>query len=568
MDATETRTCQNCKKEFAIEPEDFDFYKKISVPPPTFCPQCRFQRRLAFINFINLHRRKCDLCGKETISKYSQDAPFVVYCVSCWYSDKWDPMEYGREYDFSRPFLKQFKELFHKVPILALDIDPVAAEYSPFSNHAADIKNCYLVFFTGWSEDCLYGFYMNKNRSLLDCSLAMLCNFCYDSQNIFKDNRCFGCYNVIESIECTFCRDCVNCQNCFGSANLRNKKHYIFNQPYSKEEYFKEIKKWDLGSYEVYRDAKRRAEEHWKKFPPRPIFDDFSTNCTGNYVFQSKNCKECYEVVGAENSKYLTMIVKAPARECYDITGWGDNLALSYEAYVGTEVSGAKFAFETHVGNMINGEYFILSSSQDIFGCVSVRQKQYCILNRQYSKEEYENMRMRIIEHMDNMPYTDAAGRTYRYGEFFPIEMSWCPYNESMANLFFPLTKSEAETQGYSWREEKRDNEPRAARKAGDLPDHIKDAGDGITKEAIACSTCPRAYRVIPHELQFLRSLNFPLPRICPFCRIESMMKRWVKNMMLVERTCMKCGARFRTPHTEEDTPGIWCKKCFFGEVA
>ncbi|MDI6602741.1 MAG: hypothetical protein QME57_01295 [Patescibacteria group bacterium] len=34
-------TCQNCKKEFVIEPEDFAFYEKIKVPPPTWCPECR-----------------------------------------------------------------------------------------------------------------------------------------------------------------------------------------------------------------------------------------------------------------------------------------------------------------------------------------------------------------------------------------------------------------------------------------------------------------------------------------------------------------------------------------------
>ena len=32
----EVRICQNCKTEFTIEPEDFDYYKKMSVPPPTF----------------------------------------------------------------------------------------------------------------------------------------------------------------------------------------------------------------------------------------------------------------------------------------------------------------------------------------------------------------------------------------------------------------------------------------------------------------------------------------------------------------------------------------------------
>ena len=33
----ETRVCQNCKKDFVIEPDDFLFYEKMKVPAPTFC---------------------------------------------------------------------------------------------------------------------------------------------------------------------------------------------------------------------------------------------------------------------------------------------------------------------------------------------------------------------------------------------------------------------------------------------------------------------------------------------------------------------------------------------------
>ncbi len=32
----EVKTCQNCKQNFTIESEDFVFYEKIDVPPPTF----------------------------------------------------------------------------------------------------------------------------------------------------------------------------------------------------------------------------------------------------------------------------------------------------------------------------------------------------------------------------------------------------------------------------------------------------------------------------------------------------------------------------------------------------
>jgi len=97
---SETRTCQNCHNPFTIEPEDFQFYEKIKVPPPTFCPSCRFQRRLSFLNVFSLYQRPCDLCKKDFVAMYAADSLYTVYCPKCWWSDGWDPYKYGRDYDF------------------------------------------------------------------------------------------------------------------------------------------------------------------------------------------------------------------------------------------------------------------------------------------------------------------------------------------------------------------------------------------------------------------------------------------------------------------------------------
>jgi hypothetical protein len=327
------------------------------------------------------------------------------------------------------------------------------------------------------------------------------------------------------------------------------------------------MKKWDLGSYRTYQELKQQAQEHWQKYPPRPIFDDFSVNCTGNYVFYSKNCKECYEVVGAEDSKYLMMMVKGPVRDCYDITGWGDNLSRSYDSYVGSNSAGNKFCLETNIGNLQEGEYCILSSSDYIFGCVSARQAKHCVLNKQYTKEEYEKLVPKIRQHMNDMPYTDKAGRVYRYGEFFPAEMSWAAYNDTLAQFFFPLKKEDVMRQGYGWRDPGA-VEHSVSRKAADLPDHIRDVDNYIMQEVISCESCPRAYRIIQSELQFLRAMNLPLPRRCPICRIDGRIARWARQMTLIDRTCAKCSVEFRTPHLDYDLSKVLCKKCWMEATA
>src|SRR5262245_4502306 len=106
----EQRNCQSCKKGFTIEAEDFDFYKKMVVPPPTWCPECRMMRRLFFRNERVLFRRTDDSTGKEMLSGIPP-GKLKAYPVEYWRSDAWDPLEYGKDYDFSRPFFEQYKEL-------------------------------------------------------------------------------------------------------------------------------------------------------------------------------------------------------------------------------------------------------------------------------------------------------------------------------------------------------------------------------------------------------------------------------------------------------------------------
>lgn len=138
----ETKTCQNCQIEFVIEPDDFVFYAKIQVPPPTWCPECRFQRRLAFRNERVFYKQTCVLCGKSVLTLFRLDAPITVYCYECWWSDNWNPLDYGRDYDFSKPFFEQYQALTEKVPLInRWGFNNVNCNYA---GHTGYSKNVYL----------------------------------------------------------------------------------------------------------------------------------------------------------------------------------------------------------------------------------------------------------------------------------------------------------------------------------------------------------------------------------------------------------------------------------------
>ena len=135
----ETKTCLNCKTNFTITPDDVGFYEKMQVPPPTRCPDCRFQRRLMFRNNRVFYRRECALCKQKLLTIYNPDRPYTIYCRDCWLSDKWDPLQYGKEYDFSVPFFQQFRSLQERVPRINLYRDNFVA--SEYCNYGLDFKD-------------------------------------------------------------------------------------------------------------------------------------------------------------------------------------------------------------------------------------------------------------------------------------------------------------------------------------------------------------------------------------------------------------------------------------------
>jgi hypothetical protein len=111
------------------------------------------------------------------------------------------------------------------------------------------------------------------------------------------------------------------------------------------------------------------------------------------------------------------------------------------------------------------------------FGCVSLRKKKYCILNKQYTKEEYEELKEKIIEDMK------ARGE---YGKFPPYSMGLCPYNLSTASIYFPeVTKEYVVEKGGYW-EEVGDTKIEGML-TSDLPDSINDVDESICKQALIC---------------------------------------------------------------------------------
>jgi hypothetical protein len=526
---------------------------------------------LAYREARSLYKDKCDKCGEEVISIFPENALVTAYCTSCWWGDGWDPLDFGVEYDFSKSFFEQFYKLQKTVPREATGSKN--CENCLYSNGDVRCKDCTLTFDCVESINCYNSQVVFKGKDCVDLDNAMNTDHSYDALNSNNLYNSKFIYLSDDCIDCSFLYNCVGCSNCFGCVNLRNKKYYIWNKPYSKEEYEKEIKNLNLGSYKKLLEAKQKFLALHKETPKRFALIRNSLNVSGEDIQQAKNCQNCFFTrYGVENCRNI-FAAGYLLKDGYDAIFGGDQSELFYETVGGMQSQRCFFTRAPYHSKDIEYCNRIINCS-NLFGCVNLRNKQYCIFNKQYTKEEYFELREKIIKQMNEVPYIDRKGREYRYGEFFPIETSLWGYNETWAHKYFPLTKDEVIEKGYNWQDDyKRDYQPTI--KACDLPDNINDVSESILNEVIECEhsdkncnqQCTRAFKILNNEFNIYKQINIALPRLCPICRHYERLK-FLYPLKLWHRKCMKegCNNEFETSYSPDREDIIYCEKCYQAE--
>ncbi len=579
----QTKNCQNCKKDFVIETEDFNFYEKIKVPPPTWCPECRMTRRFAWRNEINLYKRKSSLSGEEIISQYSKDVVFPVFSVKEYYSREWDiPFV---DYSFDKGFFEQFFALQQITPHCALLTDLQSMENgSIYQNSASRNKNCYMVSASGDNEDSLYGNNLDYSKNSIDCFWCRRTNYSYESTDSVDCNMIFFSEECKQCVDCWFCFECRNCVNCFGCAELRNKSYCFFNEQLSQEDYSKKIQDFfENLTREKIGEIKDKFKKFSNTFPRKYAHVDSNSNYTssGDYIINSKNVVRGFFIHDSENVRYCSKIIKGS--DCWDTSDWGDPIELCYESI--TIGKGAnKIFFSNNCWPECREIQYCdsCSSSHHLFGCIGLKNKSYCILNKQYAKEEYEELVPKIIQHMNDMPHIDSKGRVYKYGEFFPVELSPFFYNETIAQDYFSLSKNQALFCGFGWKEEEEKNYTIDIKK-GQIPTIIDQVNEDIINKVLECEhegncneKCTKAFRIVEAEFRFYKKMNLPLPHLCPNCRHYQRLKQ--RNpLKLWHRQCMcekeehghrgRCPIEFETSYAPERPEIVYCEKCYQKEV-
>ena len=546
----ETKSCRGCKNTFHITNADIEFYekaspifgwKKHSIPTPTLCPACRNNRRLAFRNERNLYKRKCDATGEDIISIYSPESEYTVYNMNMWLSDRWDGIDYGTNIDFTKPIIPQFDVLLKQVP--RIPSFQFENENSEYTNGSQKNKDCYMIFVSDYNQDCAYTngtFYSEDSLDCLGLNKSLHCYECIDTDNC---RNCFYSQDLIWCNDVYFSKKCENCNHCYFCDGLINKEYCINNIQYTKEEYFDKIKNLQWVKDKAWEWV--HLYYHWANI-------EWST---WDFIRNAKNALNCFESQEIEDCKNMTYWVQI--KNCHDGYVVVDNSENCYEIVSCIANYNSLFVYCSWNNNRC---YYVdtCENSEDLFLCAGLKNKRYCIMNKQYTKEEYLELVPKIIAHMKE---------TWEWWEFFSTALSPFWYNETVAQEYYPLTQEEAVKRWYKWNTYEAPF-PKVEKiiPAEKLPNDISGIPDDILAWAIECEITKKPFRIIGPELDFYRKHNLPIPKRHPDQRhLDRMNLRNPRK--LYERNCDKCSKNIESTYAPERKETVYCEECYNKEI-
>ncbi|MFN8389142.1 MAG: hypothetical protein U0136_02490 [Bdellovibrionota bacterium] len=504
------KTCQLTGKVFQISQHELDALKAFALPMPTLCPEERFRRALSFRPSKHFFLRECDATGASIFSVFTPAAPFPVYSVEYWQSAEWDPFSFGQPFDFKRLFVEQLLELWRKVPRPAAVFSNTTTSRVVHNVH--DSVSCFLVFDSVRSEGCLYSDDLANCTECIDSHRLTECELCYEtvvSSHCRELRFCEHCHGCSDSWFLSNCRDCTNCLFC---VNLTGKQFHIFNQPVSEEQYRTTLSELGLAARPLLELARNRFADFIGTVQTPHVMMEDSAEVSGNYLLRSSQCVACFE-----------------CEDCAQVFH-GHNLRMAQNCFECVLCEGIEESAQSigivggrHVLNSIdcrNVENIAYSTfcedSADLFGCIALKNQQYCIFNRQFSKDDYAKLRDQIVRHMKDRNVWAAALST---------NLSGHAYNYSAAGENMPLTKIPAKMMGFNWDDSDRalrpsdllgDAEHEPEELYSDVPEHSEDVDLGkLGSTVYICSMSSKPFQLLPEEMALYRRLGLPPPAHC-----------------------------------------------------
>ena len=281
---------------------------------------------------------------------------------------------------------QQFQEEFKKLKLYypARPSNIIGCENSDYGNYLYRCKNAYFCFDCAECENSTYLFDSFKSKNCVDGDYVVQSENCYDCFDIVSVSNSAYILGSDRIYDCFYCWDCYDSHDLFGCVHLKHKQFCIFNRQYSEEEYKK--KKAEL----LKNDPEENLTEMKKiamRFPVTNTRNFGSTNSNyGNHVNNSKSLYMCFDCHAGENCGY--MYDTHYCKNSYDMTQCSHN-EFSYECSDSARLNNCYY-MEFCADVYDSAFCYSCTKSNHLFGCIALENKEHCILNKQYSEEEYE----------------------------------------------------------------------------------------------------------------------------------------------------------------------------------
>lgn len=181
---------------------------------------------------------------------------------------------------------------------------------------------------------------------------------------------------------------------------MTNASYCIENKQYTKDEFL--TKKAALLGQTT--QIKETLFKHiYQEAMHKNLHITDSEHVLGDYISNSSDSSYIYDAHDVEGLKYGQFVQGVDY--LYDSDYCCCTASLSYEISTGgVQMSQCLFCADVRP----NTERLLYCDScsdcKDCFGCIGLRNRQYCILNKQYTKDEYEPTVAKLIAHMQKTP--------------------------------------------------------------------------------------------------------------------------------------------------------------------
>ena len=474
-------------------------YEKLIQEKRKKTPFRDFVKELGSWDILNLYKRNGKIC------RYPESERIKKLWNNFWE----DAPTFTREYDFSLSFLANFQALQDTIP-MQYTLQFGSNENCEYMDGVFLGKNVYLSFIIGFGAEniCYSAFcYIDVANIMNSFLVAKNSSEVSDSIGISESYKIYYSKNISNSSNIWFSTNLIGCHECIGCDNLENQSYRIDNMSYEKDIYEK-------MKFEILRE-KQNFQKIWTHIQKRKIVNFASTNVQGKGIVKSSNIESWLWINNMHNwrnivlgngnnwcqNMYDSLDVGIDVSDYYGVM-WAGGIG-THDVYCSLQIADCS--------NIYYSQY--MDNSHHCIGCIWLKNKSYCILNKQYTKEEWEILAEKIFASME------ADGTL---GDFFPASMNPFYFNDTLAYLIDDtFTKEEIEKDGYLWRDE-----PIRA----DIPDGMKivknteldifqwlsESGewyiDPEVLKVVISDEKGNYYRIVQMEYDFLMKHALPLP--------------------------------------------------------